>query len=231
MIPSSYMEKGKVGLFGMLERSGNLVSAHMFVYLQVLLSGISLLLYFKVKELEATGVFMAFSIILLIVSLVELRIIKKKEGAGNVLKWVVGISFVISAVTSTSTMGLSASILFVFPILLSVQYCSLLYSIFISVVTIMGSFIPLLLASFISLYDLNVIKLIPGSIIHVGETLESSLKPEIIDVAGTKVNELLAIFLPAILFLIIIAVVTCIITNDFRKHLLEQYRAFQNSRE
>ena len=169
--------------------------------------------------------------ILLIVSLVELRIIKKKEGAGNVLKWVVGISFVISAVTSTSTMGLSASILFVFPILLSVQYCSLLYSIFISVVTIMGSFIPLLLASFISLYDLNVIKLIPGSIIHVGETLESSLKPEIIDVAGTKVNELLAIFLPAILFLIIIAVVTCIITNDFRKHLLEQYRAFQNSRE
>ena len=231
MIPSSYMEKGKVGLFGMLERSGNLVSAHMFVYLQVLLSGISLLLYFEVKELEATGVFMAFSIILLIVSLVELRIIKKKEGAGNVLKWVVGISFVISAVTSTSTMGLSASILFVFPILLSVQYCSLLYSIFISVVTIMGSFIPLLLASFISLYDLNVIKLIPGSIIHVGETLESSLKPEIIDVAGTKVNELLAIFLPAILFLIIIAVVTCIITNDFRKHLLEQYRAFQNSRE
>lgn len=99
------------------------------------------------------------------------------------------------------------------------------------IVTILGTFVPLLLTSFISLYDLNVIKLIPGSTITVENTLEAALRPEIIDVAGTKINELLAIFLPCVLFLIVIAIITCVITNDFRKHLLEQYRAFQNTRE
>lgn len=231
MISKSVMQRGKAGLFGTIERSANLVSAHMFVYLEVLLFGLSVLLYFKVKELGATFAFMVFSVILLIASIVELLIVKKKEGAGVAFKWIIGISFVLAAVTTTSTLGLGGSILFVFPILLSVQYCTLLYSISISVITLMGSFIPLLLTSFISFYELNVVKLIPGSVITVDTTLEAALRPEIIDVAGTKVNELLAVFLPAILFLTIVAVLTCIITNSYRKYLLEQYRAFQNAKE
>lgn len=227
------MRRGKLGLFGTIERSANLISAHLFVYLELLLCGLSAVLYFKVRELGATSVFMAFSVVLLIISVAVLIYVKKREGAGIFLKWAIGISFVISAVTTTSTLGLGGSILFVFPILLSVQYCSLQYSIFISLITVMGSFIPLLLTSFIDLYDLNVIRLVPGSIIQIDRTLEQALitHPEIIDTAGTKINEMLAIFLPAILFLIIVAVVTCIITKDFRKHLLEQYRAFQNSKE
>lgn len=231
MISKSIMQRGKAGLFKTIESSANLISVRMFVYLEVLLLGLSVLLYFNVKELGATIAFMIFSVILLIASIVELVIIKKKEGAGVSFKWIIGISFVLTAVTTTSTLGLGGSILFVFPILLSVQYCSLQYSIFISVITLMGSFIPLLLTSFISYYDLNVIKLIPGSVITIDNTLEASLRPEIIDIAGTKINELLAIFLPAILFLIIVAIVTCIITNSFRKYLLEQYRAFQNTKE
>ncbi len=233
MISKSYMQRGKLGLFGTLERSGNLISAHLFVYLELLLCGLSVLLYFKVRELGATSVFMVFSVVLLVISIAVLLYVKKREGAGIYLKWLIGICFVISAVTTTSTLGLGGSLLFVFPILLSVQYCSLQYSIFMSVITIMGSFIPLLLTSFIDLYDLNVIKLIPGSVIKIDRTLELALilHPEIIDTPGTKINEMLAIFLPAILFLIFVAVVTCIITKDFRKHLLEQYRAFQNSKE
>jgi hypothetical protein len=95
----------------------------------------------------------------------------------------------------------------------------------------LGSFIPLLLTSFLSFYDLNVIRLIPGSIIKVDTTLEKSLNPQIIDINGTKINELLAIFLPAMLFVVIIGVVACIITNYIRKNILEQYRHFQNTRE
>lgn len=225
------MQKGKTGLFGTIEHNANLISARMFVNLEVMLTGLSALLYFTVKELSATLPFMIFSVVLLIISIVQLMIIRKKEGKGTTIKWIIGINYVLAAVTTTSTLGLGGSLLFVFPILLSVQYCSFLYSIFISVITILGSFIPLLLTAFISFYDLNVIKLIPGSVITVGTTLETSLRPEIIDVAGTKINELLAIFLPAILFLFIVAVVTCIMTQRFRKYLLEQYRAFQNSKE
>lgn len=225
------MQRGKLGLFGILEHSANLISAYMFVFLELLMCGLSLFLNAKVEELGSMSTYLHFSVILLIIAIVELIIVRKREGRGSLLKWVIGISFVVSAVTTTSTLGLGGSILFVFPILLSVQYCSLLYSIFISVIALLGSFIPLLLTSFISLYDLNVIKLIPGSVITIGTTLESSLQPEMIDVAGTKINEMLAVFLPAILFLIIVAVITCVITSDFRKHLLEQYRAFQNSQE
>lgn len=225
------MNKGKVGLFGTIEREANLKSARMFVNLEILLFILSVIMFFKVKELEATDAYMAFSAILLIVSIIELIIIRKKEGVGSFLKWAIGLSFIVAAVTTTSTLGVGGSILFVFPILLSVQYCSLQYSIFISIVTVLGSFIPLLLTSFLSFYDLNVIKLYPGSTITIDTTLEAALHPDIINVAGTKINELLAIFLPAISFVIIIAVVTCVITHSFRKIILEQYRHYQNSRE
>lgn len=225
------MNKGKVGLFGTIEREANLKSARILVNLEILLFILSVIMFFKVKELEATDAYMAFSAILLIVSIIELIIIRKKEGVGSFLKWAIGLSFIVAAVTTTSTLGVGGSILFVFPILLSVQYCSLQYSIFISIVTVLGSFIPLLLTSFLSFYDLNVIKLYPGSTITIDTTLEAALHPDIINEAGTKINELLAIFLPAISFVIIIAFVTCVITHSFRKILLEQYRHYQNTRE
>ena len=231
MISNRLMNKGKVGLFGTIEHEANLKSARMFVNLQILLFTLSVILFYTVKELEATGAYMFFSVVLLILSIVELIIIRKREGVGSFIKWAIGLSFVVTAVTTTSTLGVGGSILFVFPILLSVQYCSLLYSIFISVVTVLGSFVPLLLTSFLSFYDLNVIKLIPGSTLTINTTLEASLHPDVINEAGTKINELLAIFLPAISFVIIIAVVTCVITHSFRKILLEQYRKFQNTRE
>ena len=231
MISKSMMYKGKVGLFGAIDRSSNYVSVYMFVFLEMLLTALSVLLYFTVPELRATTTFMAFSAVLLIASLVELAIVKRKDGSDQMLKWMLGISFVVSAITTTSTMGVSGSLLFILPMLLSVQYCSLFYSVFMSVITVMGSFVPLLLTSFLSFYDLNVIIMKPGSLIKIDTTLEAALKPEFIDEAGTKVNELLAVFLPAILFVIIIAVLTCIITHTYRKNILEQYRLFQNTRE
>ena len=225
------MQKGKVGLFGAIERSANLVSARMFFWLELLLTGISVVLYFKVKELLAGFAFLVLSVVMLLVSIIEMTIINRKEGVGNYLKWMTGISLVLSAVFTTSTMGVGGSILFAVSILLSVQYCSLIYTIFMTVVTILGSFIPLLMTSFLSFYDLNVIKLIPGSVIEVGTTLERSLRPEIIDINGTKINELLAIFLPAMLLVIIVGIMPCFITHYIRKNILEQYRAFQNTRE
>lgn len=225
------MQKGKVGLFGAIERTANLESSKMYVALELLLTALSIIIYKTVQELEATDAFVIFSVILLIVSIVEYIVIKRKDGFGSSLKWIIGISFIITAVTTTSTMGVGGSILFVLPILISVQYCSLLFSIFMSVVTILGSFIPLLLTSFLSFYDLNVIKLYPGAVIKVETTLESALNPEIINVAGTKINELLAIFLPSMLFVIIVAIISCYIANTYRKTLLEQYRYFQNTRE
>ena len=231
MISNSMMHKGKIGLFGAIECSSNLISVKIFFMLELLLTLLAVVIYYIIPELSAGFTFIVLSVFMLLVSIVEMRVVKRKEGIGSFLKWIIGISFVLSAVATTSTMGVGGSILFVLPILLSVQYCSLIFSIFMSVITVLGSFIPLLLTSFLSFYDLNVIRLIPGSIIKVDTTLEKSLNPQIIDINGTKINELLAIFLPAMLFVVIIGVVACIITNYIRKNILEQYRHFQNTRE
>ena len=221
MILNSAMHKGKAGIFNSIESQANLISVKMLVSLQILLSVMSIIIYYTVPELNAGIVFVVFSFVLLIVSIIELIIVRRRDGVGNMLKWMIGISFVLSAIATTSTMG----------VLLSIQYCSLLYSIFISVITLMGSCVPLLLTSFMSFYDLNVIKLIPGSVMKIDTTLEKAILPEYIDVAGTKVNELLAIILPVIFFVIIIAIVACVITHSIRKNILEQYRNFQNTRE
>ena len=231
MITNSMMQRGKIGLFGSIEYSSNLISSQLFFALQVLLTGLSLVMYFTIKELLAGFYFVVLSVLLLLVSIVEMTIVKRKEGKGSFLKWMIGISFVLSAVATTSTMGVGGSILFVLPILLSIQYCSLIFSIFTSVVTVLGSFIPLLLTSFLSFYDLNVIKLLPGSVVKIETTLEKALTPEIINIPGTKLNELLAIFLPAMLFVVIVGFVACIITYFIRKNILEQYRNYQNTRE
>ena len=231
MILNSAMHKGKAGIFNSIESQANLISVKMLVSLQILLSVMSIIIYYTVPELNAGIVFVVFSFVLLIVSIIELIVVKRRDGVGNLLKWMIGISFVLSAIATTSTMGVGGSVLLILPLLLSIQYCSLLYSIFISVITLMGSCVPLLLTSFMSFYDLNVIKLVPGSVLKIDTILEDSLIPEVIDVAGTKVNEIIAIIMPVILYVIIVAVVVYIITSTIRKNILEQYRHYQNTRE
>ena len=231
MIPDNMMYKGKAGLFNMVESIANLRNIRAFVVLTSLLFALSVLLHFTVPEIRVIPAFMIFSAVMLLVSIVELIIIQRKKGVGNHLKWIIGIGFIVSATTTTSTMGAAGSIIYVFPMLLSIQYCSVLYSLFISAISVIGTFVPLLLSSRLSNYDLNVVKLVPGTAIEITSTLENSLGPEIINETGTKINELFSTFLPIILFVNIIAVVTVSITSAIRKILLEQYHQFQITRE
>ena len=231
LMTNQIMRQGKMGLFGMIERSCNLRNSRMFVALSALLFAISVLLRFTVPEIAMIPCFMWLSAGILLASVVELLIVRQKDGVGNHLKWVIGVSFVVSAAITTSTLGAPGAIIFIFPLLLSIPYCSVLYSIFISVVTVMGAFIPLLLSAFLSHYDLNVIRLAPGTVIEVTSTLEAALGTVDINEAGTKVNELLSKFLPMVMLVIISAVVTVSITSAVRQMLLEQYRQFQTTRE
>ena len=231
MLPDYLMSKGKTGLFGIIESTANLRNIRAFVALTALLLAISLLLNFTVPEISDVSLFMVSSAAMLLVSIVELVIIQKRKGVGNRLKWVIGISFIVSAATTTSTMGAAGSIIYVFPMLLSIQYCSFLYSLFISAITVMGAFVPLLLSSHLSYYNLNVVKMAPGTVLQVTKTLEASLGPEIIDEAGTKMNELLSVFLPIILLVSIAAAVSISITAAIRKSLLQQYHQVQITRE
>jgi len=231
LMTNQIMRQGKTGLFGMIERSCNLRNSRVFVALNVLLLAISVLLRFTVPEIGMIPYFMWLSAGILLASVVELLIVQRKDGVGNHLKWVIGVSFVASAAITTATLGAPGAIIFVFPLLLSIPYCSVLYSIFISVVTVMGAFIPLLLSAFLFHYDLNVVRLAPGTVIEVTSTLEAALGTVAINEAGTKVNELLSMFLPVVVLVIISAVVTVSITSAVRKMLLEQYHQFQTTRE
>ena len=225
------MRQGKTGLFGMIERSCNLRNSRVFVALNVILFTISLVVRFTVWELEMGPRFMWLSAGMLLVSLVELLIVQRKDGTGNHLKWVIGVSFVVSAAITTSTLGAVGCMIYIIPLLLSIPYCSVLYSVFISVVTVMGSFIPLLMTAFMSNYDLNVVRIAPGTVIEVTSTLEAALKTVAVNDAATKMNELTAVLLPGVVMVIIMAVATVSITAAGRRILLEQYHQFQNTRE
>lgn len=231
MLSSQLMARGKTGLFSLIENAANLRNGRTFVAVSALLFALSLLLKFTVPELSTVPFFMVFSAVMLLISIVELVIVQRKKGTGTYLKWLIGIGFIASAIGTTASMGAVGGIIFVFPILLSIQYCSVLYSIFISVVTIMGTFAPLLLASHLSNYDLNVVRLVPGAVIQVSSTLEASLGSGIINEAGTKLNELLSVSLPLLLLINILAVVSIAVTGAIRRSLLEQYHQFQNTRE
>ena len=175
MEPSKIMAKGKIGLFSMIESAANLRNSKVLFAMTLVLLGISVLLHFTVPEIAAIPYFMAFSAVMVLVSIAELVLIRRKKGVGTHLKWVIGISFIVSAATTTSTMGAAGSIIYVFPMLLSIQYCSFLYSLFISAITVMGAFVPLLLSSHLSYYNLNVVKMAPGTVLQVTKTLEASL--------------------------------------------------------
>ena len=231
MLTNQMMNKGKIGLFGMIERSSNLRNSRAFAVLTLLLFALSLLLRDRVPELRMLPVFMWLSGGMVLVSLAELLIVQRKEGAGKHLKWIIGISFVVSAAVTTSTLGIVGSIIYLFPLLFSIQYCSMIYSLFISVVTVMGTFIPLLLTVYMSNYDLNVVRRAPGTVIEVTSTLEAALDTVAVNATGTKINELLAVLLPGATLIIIAAVVTVIITAAIRKIVLEQYHQFQTTRE
>ena len=231
MLTKQMMRQGKPGLFGMIERSTNLRNSRVFVAMNVILFAISLVVRFTVRELEMGSCFMWLSAGMLLASVVELLIVRRKDGVGNHLKWVIGVSFVVSAAITSSTLGVPGAIIFIFPLLLSIPYCSVLYSVFISVVTVMGSFIPLLMTAFMSNYDLNVVRIAPGTVIEVTSTLEATLDTVAVNDAGTKINELTAVLLPGVVMIIIMAVATVSITAAVRRILLEQYHQFQNTRE
>ena len=231
MLTNQMMNKGKIGLFGMIERSSNLRNSRAFAILTLLLFALSVLLRYRVPELGIIPLFMWLSAGMLLVSIAELLIVQRKEGAGKHLKWILGISFVVSAAITTSTLGIVGSIIYLFPLLLSIQYCSMIFSLFISVITVMGTFIPLLLTVYMSNYDLNVVRLAPGTVIEVTSTLEAALDTVPVNATATKINELLAVLLPGTTLVIIAAVVTVIITGAIRKIVLEQYHQFQTTRE
>ena len=231
MVPDQIMHKGKTGLFGAIESAANLRNSLAFAALTAILLALSALLHFTVPENGDLRAFLWSSAAMLAVSLAELAVIRRKKGAGVRLKWVIGISYIVSAVLTTATMGAAGSILFVFPMLLSIPYCSVLYSLFISAATGMSAFVPLLLSARLSSYDLNAVRLAPGTVLRVDTTLEAALGPAVIDAAGTKANELLSTYLPVILFVNLIAVVTVAITAALRKSLLQRYRQFQTTRE
>ena len=231
MVPNQLMTRGKTGLFSLIENAANLRNARTFNAVAALLFAISLLLKFTVPEIGAVPFFMFFSAGTLLISIAELVIVQRKKGNGTYLKWFIGISFIVLAIGATASIGAVGGIIFVFPILLSIQYCSVLYSLFISVITVMGTFAPLLLASRLSNYDLNVVRLVPGAVVQVSSTLEASLGSGLIQEAGTKLNELLSVFLPMLLLINVIAVVTVSVTGAIRRSLLEQYHQFQNTRE
>ena len=100
-----------------------------------------------------------------------------------------------------------------------------------SVIAVMGTFIPLLLSSYLTYYDINVLRLAPGTVIKVTSTLGEAIDIASVDEAGTKINELLAVSLPVLVLTVIAAVVIVIITAAVRKMLLEQYHQFQTTRE
>ena len=120
MLTNQMMNKGKIGLFGMIERSSNLRNSRMFAILSLLLFALSVLLRNRVLELGMLPVFMWLSAGMLIVSIAELLIVQRKEGAGKHLKWILGISFVVSAAITTSTLGMVGSMIYLFPLLLSI---------------------------------------------------------------------------------------------------------------
>lgn len=231
MLTNQEMRKGKAGVFSSIERASNLRNSRIFVVMTAILFAISVLLYFTVKEIRRSPYFMWLSAGMLAASLVEMLIVQRKDGAGNHLKWIIGSSFVVSAAITTSTIGAVGGILFVFPLLLSISYCSVLYAVFISAISVMGAFIPLLLSAYLSYYDLNVIQLFPGSVIRITSTLEVAFDPASINESATKINELFAVFLPMVVFIIIAAVMTVSITAAVRRMLLEQYHQFQTTRE
>ena len=231
MLTNQEMRKGKTGLFGMIEISSNLRNSRVFVVISAVLFALSVLLSCTVSEFGQVDYFMWFSGAMLLVSIVELLIVQRKGGVGIHLKWILGISFVVYAAVITSSLGTVGCVLYVFPLLLSVSYCSVLYSLFISVFSVMGASVPLLLSAFLSSYDLNVVRIASGTVIKVTTTLGEALDASVINEAGTKVNELLARYLPLVLLIIIAAVMTVSITAAARKILLEQYHQYQTTRE
>lgn len=231
MMTNQIMREGKAGLFGRIERAANLRNSRMFVILTVVLLAISVMLRYTVPEMGKILWFVWFSAGMVLVSLAELVIVRRKDGNGNHLKWVLAVSFVASAAITTSTLGTVGSMIFVFPLLLSIQYCSVLFSVFVSIITVMGSFVPLLLSSFLTNYDLNVIRIASGTVIEIKSTLGAALDFAAVDEAATKINELLSMFLPILVLIIISAVVTVVITAAVREMLLEQYHHFQTTRE
>ena len=80
MLTNQMMRQGKMGLFGMIERSANLRNSRVFVALNVLLFIISVVVRFTVQELEAGVWFMRLATGMLLVSLVELLVVQRKGG-------------------------------------------------------------------------------------------------------------------------------------------------------
>ena len=80
MEPSKIMAKGKIGLFSMIESAANLRNSKVLFAMTLVLLGISVLLHFTVPEIAAIPYFMAFSAVMVLVSIAELVLIRRKKG-------------------------------------------------------------------------------------------------------------------------------------------------------
>lgn len=227
----SSMRKGKLGLFGEIEQSSNLRNSKAFLALSAILLVSATLIYFLVKEISSGFLFLIFSSVIFVLSLIEFFVVRKRKGLGKAIKWVLACSYLLAAVVSISLLGPTVSLVLIIPILTSIPYCSFIFTFAVSAFTLLGTFAPILLSSYLNFFDLNVIELYDGSIIKILGTLESSINTGAIDITATKVNEIIAIYLPIVALVILIAFISCFVTKSLRERLLQQYSAYRNSRE
>lgn len=128
----------------------------------------------------------------------------------------------------------SVSLLYAIPVILAIQYSSVIFTLFVSLVNIVFAFFPYIINTYRNAYPLDFIVLEPGTTIQMtGASLDETVNALSIGIerSETIMNMLSYGYLTTALLLVIISAIAVSATNYDRKAILGQYNKSRNSVE
>ena len=220
------INRGTKGIFEEIEKSSNILCAKGLIACASITTVIGIIAVITDKSAYMKFVKIGFSIAVVVCAAMAWYSLSRKEH-GSFHKYTLFIAWSVAICMIASSIDSSESLLYAIPIILSIRYYSVVFTLSVSVLNIIFAFIPYIIKVYIHAFPLDFIVLEQGTVITMaGDSLDGTVNAlSTIDVTATITNMLTFGYLVTMSVLVVISIFAVLLTNFTRKNIIKQYNA------
>ena len=226
------INRGKKRIFEEIEKSANILCAKGLITCAAITTVIGIIAAIVDKSEYMQSVLIEFSIAVVVCVATAWYSLKRKEH-GKLHKYALFGAWSVAICIIASNIDSSENLLYAIPIILAIRYYSVVFTLSVSVLNIIFSFIPYIIKVYIQAFPLDFIILEEGTVITMaGESLHGTVNAlSTIDRTATITNMLSFGYLGTLSILVFISIFAVLLTDFTRKTIINQYNSSRSRME
>lgn len=226
------INRGKKQLFEEIEKSSNILSAKGLITFAAITTVIGIIAVIADQSDYMRFVKINFAIAVVVCVATAWYSLQRKNH-GSLHKYALFGAWSVAICMIASCIDSSENLLYAIPIVLAIRYYSVVFTLSVSVLSIIFAFIPYIIKVYIHAFPLDFVILEEGTVITIaGGSLHSTVNAlSTIDRTATIANMLSFGYLGTMLGLVFISIIAVMLTDFTRKTIIRQYNSSRNRLE